>query len=155
GGTINSNVTDVAGNAGNANVKTKTEEQAPGLPTPVTVPSVKPLDQRAAAPVKPAHSPDAAVDPMTRYWAATALFQEVQLLNRYVRDAWVRRGSRPYVVRVQATLMPAARNEPYDAYCTCSFFTAPDGASAQMVALRAVEPERLTPASRRGTPQII
>ena len=62
------------------------------------------------------------IDPMLRHWAALALFQEVQLLNRYVQRAALRYGYRPYVVRLQVSVMPAARNEPYDAYSIFSFF---------------------------------
>ncbi|MFH1843649.1 MAG: hypothetical protein ABIF77_10640 [bacterium] len=63
------------------------------------------------------------MDPMMLYWAATALYQEVQLLNRYIKDAALRDGYKPYVVRLQISLMPKARNEPYDAYCTLGFFS--------------------------------
>jgi len=63
------------------------------------------------------------MDPMMLYWAATALYQEVQLLNRYIKDAALRDGYTPYVVRLQISLMPKARNEPYDAYCTLGFFS--------------------------------
>jgi len=38
-------------------------------------------------------------DPVLEYTAATALYQEVQLLNRYVADAAQKRGFTPYVVR--------------------------------------------------------
>lgn len=62
------------------------------------------------------------MDPFMRHAAAAALFQEVRLLNRYIRDAATREGYRALVVRVQVNLMPAARNEPYDAYTTLSFF---------------------------------
>lgn len=63
------------------------------------------------------------VDPMLKHRAAAALFQEVQLINRYVRDAAIGGADvRPYVVRMQVTLMPHARKEPYDAYATISFF---------------------------------
>ncbi len=67
--------------------------------------------------------PTADIDPFMRYSAATALFQEVQLLNRYVKDAAIRQGFTPYAVRMQVALMPRMRNEPYDAYCTMSFFS--------------------------------
>lgn len=63
------------------------------------------------------------VEPMLRYQAATALYQEVQMLNRYVRDAASREGMNAYLVRMQVSTMPSARNEPYDAYVTLSFFT--------------------------------
>ncbi len=63
-----------------------------------------------------------ALDPLLKYSAATALYQEVQLLNRYVRHAARMRGFVPYVVRLQVTLLPRARNEPYDAYTSLAFF---------------------------------
>ncbi|MFT5049913.1 MAG: hypothetical protein ACI8QZ_001306 [Chlamydiales bacterium] len=68
-------------------------------------------------------------DAMMRYAAATSLYQEVQLLNRYVRDAAIPTGFRPYVVRLQISLMPRRRHQPYDTYSTLSFFTNP-GATA-------------------------
>ncbi len=101
------------------------------------------------------------MDPMLRFGAATALFQEVQLLNRYVRDAAVREGFTPYVVRLQVSLMPSARNEPYDAYCTLSFFSKAVGtveaeaaAGAPRTPLRGSEdgPGR---AASRGTPHVV
>ena len=61
-------------------------------------------------------------DPTLRYWAATALYQEAALLSRYVKDAAVGNNYTPYVVRLQISLMPFARNEPYDAYTSVSFF---------------------------------
>lgn len=64
-------------------------------------------------------------DAMLEYWAATSLFQEVQLLNRSIRDAAIPSGYRPYLVRLQLTLLPRRRNEPYDAYTTLSFFSPP------------------------------
>lgn len=64
-------------------------------------------------------------DPMLQHLVATALFQEVQLLSRYVKDAARRREMAAYVVRLQITVMPDARNEPYDAYSNISFFYGP------------------------------
>lgn len=68
------------------------------------------------------------MDPFLKYSAATALLQEVRLLNRYISDAAVRKGCRAYAVRMQIALLPTARNEPYDAYATVSFFTDEGGA---------------------------
>lgn len=62
------------------------------------------------------------LDPALKYRAAVALLQEVSLLNHYVRDAAIRTGTRPYIVRMLVTVLPSARNEPYDAYTTVSFF---------------------------------
>jgi len=61
-------------------------------------------------------------DQALKFRAAAALLQEVSLLNHYVRDAAVRTGTRPYIVRMLVTELPSARNEPYDAYTTLSFF---------------------------------
>jgi hypothetical protein len=68
-------------------------------------------------------NPDEHPDAMLEYSTATSLFQEVQLLNRYVQDAAIPSGHRAYVVRMQVALMPRRRHEPYDAYTTIGFFT--------------------------------
>ena len=61
-------------------------------------------------------------EPLLKFWTAAALYQEVQLLNRYVQDAAIPEGFTAYVVRLQVSLLPWARNEPYDAYADISFF---------------------------------
>lgn len=61
-------------------------------------------------------------DPMLEYNVATALYQEVKLLNRYISDAALKRDFRPYVVRLQINIVPFARNQPYDVYTTLGFF---------------------------------
>ena len=68
-----------------------------------------------------------ASEPMMQYWAATALYQEVQILKRYVRDAAGRRDARAYIVRLQLNIMPRRRNQPLDVFCTMSFFKGPYG----------------------------
>jgi len=62
------------------------------------------------------------IDPMLQYLAATALYQEVQMLNNYLNNLSDRESYEPYVVRLQVSLMPNARNEPYDVYSNISFF---------------------------------
>jgi len=62
------------------------------------------------------------VDPLLKYLAATALYQEVQLLNRYIKDAAIDPNYSPYLVRLQVSLMPRMMDEPFDAYLTISFF---------------------------------
>lgn len=81
------------------------------------------------------------LEPMLKFAAATALFQETKLLNSYVENAVQRYGYDAYVVRLQVSLMPSARKQPVDAYSTFSFFLG-DGASATLsssVALLPVE----------------
>lgn len=53
-------------------------------------------------------------DPMLRYLAATALQQEVALLNRYIRDRVNWPGSQAFLVRVQLAVLPNGRSLPYD-----------------------------------------
>ena len=65
-------------------------------------------------------------DPFLEYLTATGLYQEVQLLNRYVRDAALRRNMVAYIVRLQVGITPYARDMPYDVYTTIGFYNPPD-----------------------------
>jgi hypothetical protein len=62
------------------------------------------------------------LDSILKYTAAASLYQEVQLLNRHIRDAAIPAGFRPYMVRLQLSLIPSRRHAPYDAFTTLSFF---------------------------------
>ncbi|MCY2960500.1 MAG: hypothetical protein NTY35_10085 [Planctomycetota bacterium] len=62
-------------------------------------------------------------DAMMEVWTANSLYQEVQILNRVLRDAVIPTGFRPYLVRLQVSLIPRRRHQPYDAYTTLSFFS--------------------------------
>lgn len=55
-------------------------------------------------------------DPMLRYLAATALQQEVALLNRYVTDKIQVPGAQAFLVRLQVSVMPNRRGMPYDVF---------------------------------------
>ncbi|MEQ8762762.1 MAG: hypothetical protein RL885_02465 [Planctomycetota bacterium] len=70
------------------------------------------------------------IEPNLRYLAATALYQEVKLINRYIRDAALREGYRGYVVRLQLSSMPLQRNTPIDIYLNLSFFMEKVGLSS-------------------------
>lgn len=61
-------------------------------------------------------------DPMLEYTAATALYQEVQLLNRYVKDAALKHNMDAYVVRLQLGVVPFRREMGYDIYTKIGFF---------------------------------
>ncbi len=63
-----------------------------------------------------------AKDPILEYTAATALYQEVQLLNRYVIDAALRHNMTPYIVRLQIEAVPFKRKNGYDLYTKLGFF---------------------------------
>lgn len=63
------------------------------------------------------------VDPFLKYLAATALVQEVNLLNEYVsKPAFTLQDYVPYVLRVQIALQPRRTTLPYDTYCTVAAF---------------------------------
>lgn len=63
------------------------------------------------------------IDESLRHLAASALYQEVKLLSRYLEDAALRYDHQAYVVRLQLSVMPHARLQPYDVYSRISFFT--------------------------------
>lgn len=107
---------------GTTNESTTERSSQPGtIATPSSAPAAATPTLEATL---PANTVD--IDPALRYRAAAALAQEVSLLNRYVRDAAVSTGTKPYIVRLLVTVMPGSRNQPYDAYSTISFFTAPE-----------------------------
>lgn len=62
----------------------------------------------------------------TRHLLATAIYQEVHLLNTYIRHAAIRDGYRASVTRLQVSLMPSVRNASLDAYTTIGFFPGGD-----------------------------
>jgi len=61
-------------------------------------------------------------DPILEYTAATALYQEVQILNRYVTDAALRHGMNAYIVRLQIGVVPYRKSLGYDIYTKIGFF---------------------------------
>jgi hypothetical protein len=98
---------------------TSTDETKPGtLPAAVTNTGNAPAQKLGASP-----STNIDVEPRLHYRAATALYQEVQLLDRYIDDAVRREGYAPYLVRIQINLMPVRRNLPLDAYVNMTFFS--------------------------------
>lgn len=62
------------------------------------------------------------MDPLLKYWAATALYEEVQLINRSLKDAAIGDDYFGYVVRLQVSLLPRVRDLPYDADALVSVF---------------------------------
>jgi hypothetical protein len=86
---------------------------APANP-PTISNSLAPLPARANQALHP--------DPFLHYNAASALLQEVQLLNHAVQDAALRRDMDAYVVRLQLQALPYARNQPFDLYALLGFF---------------------------------
>lgn len=119
---------------------------APAIPSgPLSPP---PSNGSLQFPPPPSESQDGAPyigpDSMLKYTAATALYQEVQLLNRHIRDAAIPAGFRPYMVRLQLSLMPSRRHAPYDAYTTLSFFVPGERATPTLARNSGSNPVRST-----------
>jgi hypothetical protein len=100
----------------------KTQERKPGQRPETSgagaTPSIKDSDLRG---LPEGSEKSLSEEPMLEYTAAAALFQEVQMLNRYVKDAALRYEFMPYIVRMQVGVMPYARNQPLDVYTTFGF----------------------------------
>lgn len=71
-------------------------------------------------------------DPMLRYLAATALLQEVTLLNRYVTDKIQAPGDQAFLVRLQLAVMPNRRGMPYDVLTDITLHAADEQERAQL-----------------------
>jgi len=66
-------------------------------------------------------------DPMLQYLAATALYQEVKMLDTYIADAAIEtQGRKAFIVRMQITAMPRRRYQPYDLYSTIGVYPLKD-----------------------------
>lgn len=112
-----STTSTVATNNGATTTQTTTTQQGPGVLPPNLLPSA--ALPSATALLAPTGT--TALDPMLTYQAATAVYQEIELLNNYVNDAVMQYGYVPYVARVQVSIAPKAHNEPYDVYIDLAF----------------------------------
>jgi len=104
--------------------KSKTEQKPGEAPTP---PQQKP--GLGEATVKDATLTSASntgrpisSDPILQYNVAAALFQEVRLLEKYLDYIEERYNLLAYIIRLNVSLQPFARNQPYDAYVSVGFF---------------------------------
>ncbi len=70
---------------------------------------------------KPKKPEGVSLEPMISYKAATALYQEVELLNSYLEHAVIPEGYRPYLVRLQLAVLPHRRNQPFDVITDLQF----------------------------------
>ena len=62
------------------------------------------------------------VDPMLKYEAALALYQDVQLMNNEVQNIASRRCYVPYMVQLKIGVLPYRHYLPYDLHARISFF---------------------------------
>jgi hypothetical protein len=118
-GTTTTNTSNGATNNANTESSNTTVTRGPGTAPASTLPA------QTAPSVNGIAGPSGTVqtDPLTTYTAATAIYQEVQLLNRYLQDGALSYGYVPYIARMQISVMPFARNEPYDVYLDIGFFS--------------------------------
>ncbi|WGS53775.1 hypothetical protein LFL96_22275 [Paraburkholderia sp. D15] len=54
---------------------------------------------------------------------ALSIYQELQILSRYLKDAAFKKGWEPYVVRAQVSVSPFAHYQPFDVYVDLGLFT--------------------------------
>ncbi len=71
-------------------------------------------------------------EPILQYNVATALFQEVRLLEAYLDHVEDSSNLFAYIVRLNVSLQPFARNQPYDAYVSIGFFPNDDSAELKL-----------------------
>jgi hypothetical protein len=71
-------------------------------------------------------------DAITQLDVTNALFQEAGLLNNFTNGLMQRQDYIPYVIRLQVTVLPKHRQEPYDLFLNLGF-SLTDGAAAQHV----------------------
>lgn len=72
----------------------------------------------------PITNAELAIDPLLKYWTATAIYQEVQLINHYFKSMSLDTDYVPYIVRLQVTTLPKMRNAPYDTFVDIFFSNA-------------------------------
>jgi hypothetical protein len=114
---------------GDSTTSTSTIEKTKGR-TSATPPEITPGDlaqrktaAQQSAGVAKSLGEQAPVDPFLKYWTAAALYQEVQLLNRFWKNLAQSDQYVPYVVRTQVATLPLLRNAPYDALVDLGFWT--------------------------------
>lgn len=78
------------------------------------------------SPITASVTGDIASDPMLRYLVATSLFQEMKVLNKYIKYASLKSGYKAHLIVLKVALMPKARSLPFDAYTNISFYTKKD-----------------------------
>jgi hypothetical protein len=114
-----STTSTVTSTGNSTTTQTTTTQQGPGtLPA-----SLLPTASLPNAAAQTGPSGTVALDPVLQYQTAAAIYQEVQLLNSYVRDAAQRYGYVPYLARLQLSISPFAHNEPYDVYIDLGVFS--------------------------------
>ena len=98
---------------------------ASAVTTPASVPNEQaPTGNPTGAVLPTPSTPNTgfAIDPMLRYRAANALFQDVQMLNADLTSSFVNEHYVPYLVKLKLSVTPYRSNLPYDLFARISFF---------------------------------
>ena len=88
---------------------------------PATMPTVVIPASATTMPSLPGTSQTLGVDPELKYELATALLQQVQRIDRQIKDAVKRRDMTPFVVTVKLNVQPIRRDLPVDLYYDLEF----------------------------------
>lgn len=65
-------------------------------------------------------------DPFLKYWAASSLYQEIKLLNRFLKDlSYDKNKYTPFILQFLVDQVPYQRHSSFDTYLTMSFFNTP------------------------------
>ena len=62
-------------------------------------------------------------NPLLQHQLALSIFQEMQILSHYLKDAAFKTGWDPYIVRAQVSVSPYAHNQPFDVYVDLGLFS--------------------------------
>ena len=116
--------TDNEGTTTTTSSSTQSNENTRATPETINVTAPSNGTSRAADIALNAAITSAGFDPNLQYRSATALFQNIQLLDRYLEHGVSNDDlSRAYLMRVQITVNPFARQQPYDIYTTPVSYT--------------------------------
>ena len=101
---------------------------APQVPTGIPANAALPGGQGVAGNID--------IDPMLKYQAALALYQQVQLMNRQVQNVLQMTCYAPFLVQMKLSLLPYRRNLPFDLHGRVSFFPGKLSPHAPMTGIR-------------------
>lgn len=100
---------------GGADASTKSKQTADRASKPNSDKTSEKTDE-ATGKSKTANSPISISDAITQLQMENALYQEAGLLNNFTSGLIQRRDYIPYIIRMQLTVLPIHRQEPYDLF---------------------------------------
>lgn len=113
--------TSAGANGGTVSVTTTTNSTSQPITASIPTPPTG-IPAGASALTNAAMTGSPSIDPMLKYQAALALYQEVQLMNKEVQNIASRRCFVAYMVQLKIGVLPYRRYLPYDVHARVSFF---------------------------------